>query len=336
MGLDLVTAWTLVIGFGLMMYVLLDGFDLGIGLLFIAVRNKQDRDVMVNSVAPVWDGNETWLVLGGAGLMAAFPLAYSVILEALYIPLLLMLFGLIIRGVAFEFRFKAIAKHQGIWDNLFCVGSVAATFFQGVAMGAVIEGFAVENQQYVGGAWDWLSWFSILTGFCLLPAYGLLGSTWLLIKTENELNKKMRRYSHHLLVWLGYAMAALLVITPFLTEALRERWLTLPNFFYMGFIPMLGLMQYTWLYYVIRFSEWEKWPFAITLGLLALAYFTLITSLWPNIIPPDISIYQAAAPESSLRFTLWGVVIIVPIILAYTFWSYHVFRGKVRDTEGYH
>jgi len=336
MGLDLVTVWTLVIGFGLMMYVLLDGFDLGIGLLFLGVRNKHDRDIMVNSVAPVWDGNETWLVLGGAGLMAAFPLAYSVILEALYIPLLAMLFGLILRGVAFEFRFKAIPKHQGVWDILFCIGSLLATFFQGASMGAVIQGFAVENSQYVGGAWDWLNWFSILTGFSLLPAYALLGSTWLLIKTEGELYKKMRHYSHHLLVWLGYAMTAILLITPFLNDALRERWLTLPNFFYMGFVPMLGLMLYTWVYYVIRFSDWEKWPFAITLTMLGTAYFTLITSLWPNIIPPNITTHEAAAPESSLRFALWGVVIIVPVILGYTYWSYHVFRGKVRDTEGYH
>ena len=336
MGLDLVTVWTLVIGFGLMMYVLLDGFDLGIGLLFLGVRNKHDRDIMVNSVAPVWDGNETWLVLGGAGLMAAFPLAYSVILEALYIPLLAMLFGLILRGVAFEFRFKAIPKHQGVWDVWFCVGSLLATFSQGASMGAVIQGFAVENSQYVGGAWDWLNWFSILTGFSLLPAYALLGSTWLLIKTEGELYKKMRHDSHHFLVWLGYAMTAILLITPFLNDALRERWLTLPNFFYMGFVPMLGLMLYTWVYYVIRFSDWEKWPFAITLTMLGTAYFTLITSLWPNIIPPYITTHEAAAPESSLRFALWGVVIIVPVILGYTYWSYHVFRGKVRDTEGYH
>lgn len=334
MGFDLIIIWALVIGFALMMYVLMDGFDLGVGLLFIGVRNKQDRDVMISSVAPVWDGNAIWLVLGGACMMAVFPLAYSIILGALYIPLLCMLFGFMLRGIAFQYRFKAGAKDKGIWDALFCVGSVVATFFQGVAIGAFIEGFAIENGQFVGSAWDWVSWFSILVGFCILPAYGLLGSTWLLIKTENELNQKMRHYSHHLLVWLGYAMTVLIIVTPFLTEALRERWLGLPNFFYMGFIPMLGLMQFTWVYYVIRFSEWQRWPFALTLGLLGLAYLTLITSLMPNIIPPDLTVYQAAAPESSLPFTLWGGAIFAPVILGCCYWSYHVFCAKVRDTEG--
>ena len=331
MGLDLVTVWTLIISFCLIIYVLVDGFDLGIGLLFLGVRNKRERSSMVKSGTPLWDGNEAWLIAGGASLMVAFPLAFSVILEALYIPLLAMTFGLVLRGVALAIRLRSVPTNYGTWDILICIGSLLATFFQGAVMGAVVQGFAVENNQYVGGAWDWLSWFSILTGLSLLPAYALLGSTWLLIKSEGELYEKMRHYSHHLLVWLGYAMTIIVLITPFLTDALRERWLTLPNFFYMGFVPMLALMVYTWVYYVIRFSPWRRWPFAIVLLLLAHAYFILITSLWPHIIPPSITTHETAASEPVLRLALWGVVVFVPIILGYTGWVYRECLAKLLD-----
>ena len=336
MTFDIVVIWTLVIGFGLMMYVLLDGFDLGIGLLFLAVKDKQDRDTMVNSVAPVWDGNETWLVLGGAGLMAAFPLAYSVILEALYLPLLLMLLGLILRGVAFEFRFKAIDQHKGLWDVLFCAGSIIATFFQGAAMGALIQGIAVEDQQFAGGPLDWLSWFSLVTGVSLLAAYALLGSTWLIAKTEGALQHKMRELSKPILKVFGYALCIILFFTPFLNEELKADIFNLSNFFFIGFFVSLLSVVYIWLFYLIALTKTEVLPFGVTLGLLGSSYLIMILCLWPNIIPPAISIHEAAAPASSLNFALVGVLIVIPVILAYTYWAYFVFRGKVRNTEGYH
>ncbi|MBJ7556786.1 cytochrome d ubiquinol oxidase subunit II [Marinomonas spartinae] len=335
MHFDLPTIWALVIGFGLMMYVFLDGFDLGIGLLFPFIKGKQDRDIMVNSVAPVWDGNETWLVLGGAGLLAAFPMAYSVILSALYGPILLMLFGLILRGVAFEFRFKATESHRPMWDKLFFAGSLMATFAQGVAMGAVIVGFQVKNGEFAGGGLDWLSPFSIFTGFSLLFAYGLLGTTWLVVKTEHDLQKKMRRLIKPLTLLLGLCMLGISFYTPLINDRVRDLWFNWSNIIYLVPLPVYTAL-FAFLLIGSAHSKEDGRPFIFALCMLFMGYLGLCVSLWPNIIPPGISIYEAAAPESSLMFTLVGVIFIVPVILLYTFWSYRVFRGKVLDTEGYH
>jgi len=335
MHFDLPTIWAFVIGFGLMMYVFLDGFDLGIGLLFPFIKDKHERDIMVNSVAPVWDGNETWLVLGGAGLLAAFPMAYSVILSALYGPILLMLFGLILRGVAFEFRFKATESHRPMWDKLFFIGSLMATFAQGVAMGAVILGFQVDNGEFSGGGLDWLSPFSLFTGFSLLFAYGLLGVTWLVIKTEHGLQKKMRALIKPLTLLLATCMFIISLYTPMVNESVRDLWFNLSNILYLAPLPVLTA-AFAFLLMGAAHSKVESRAFICTLCMLFLGYLGLCVSLWPNIIPPGITIYQAAAPASSLKFTLVGVVLIVPVILIYTFWSYRVFRGKVVDTDGYH
>ena len=335
MHFDLPTIWAFVIGFGLMMYVFLDGFDLGIGLLFPFIKDKHERDIMVNSVAPVWDGNETWLVLGGAGLLAAFPVAYSVILSALYGPILLMLFGLILRGVAFEFRFKATESHRPMWDKLFFVGSLMATFAQGVAMGAVILGFQVKNFEFAGGGLDWLSPFSLFTGFSLLFAYGLLGVTWLVIKTEHGLQKKMRSLIKPLTLLLSACMFIISIYTPMVNESVRDLWFNLSNIIYLVPLPIFTA-TFALLLMGAAHSKDESRAFICTLCMLFLGYLGLCVSLWPNIIPPSITIYQAAAPTSSLKFTLVGVVFIVPVILIYTFWSYRVFRGKVVDTDGYH
>lgn len=335
MHFDLPTIWAFVIGFGLMMYVFLDGFDLGIGLLFPFIKDKHERDIMVNSVAPVWDGNETWLVLGGAGLLAAFPVAYSVILSALYGPILLMLFGLILRGVAFEFRFKATESHRPMWDKLFFVGSLMTTFAQGVAMGAVILGFQVENFEFAGGGLDWLSPFSLFTGFSLLFAYGLLGVTWLVIKTEHGLQKKMRSFIKPLTLLLSACMFIISIYTPMVNESVRDLWFNLSNIIYLAPLPIFTA-TFALLLMGAAHSKEEYRAFICALCMLFLGYLGLCVSLWPNIIPPSITIYQAAAPISSLKFTLVGVVLIVPVILIYTFWSYRVFRGKVVDTDGYH
>lgn len=336
MGIDLPIIWALIIGFGLMMYVIMDGFDLGIGILFPFVKGREDRDTMVNTVAPVWDGNETWLVLGGAALMAAFPLAYAVILSALYLPLVLMLAGLIWRGVAFEFRFKADEAHKPFWDKAFAWGSYIATYFQGVSLGAFINGFVVRDGAFAGGALDWLTPFSLFTGLGLLVAYALLGSTWLIMKTEEQLQQRMIALARPIVIALLVAIVLVSLWTPLLHQRVAERWFTLPNLFFFAPVPILVFATAALILSVLKRPTTHAAPFLLSLVLLFLGYSGLAISLWPNIIPPDISIRAAAAPPQSLGFTLVGALFIIPIILAYTAWSYYVFRGKVKAGEGYH
>jgi cytochrome d ubiquinol oxidase subunit II len=335
MGIDLPLIWAVIIAFGLMMYVIMDGFDLGIGILFPFIGNREDRDTMVNTVAPVWDGNETWLVLGGASLLAAFPMAYAAILSALYLPLVAMLAGLIWRGVAFEFRFKADEAHRPFWDKAFAWGSYIATFSQGVALGAFINGFAVTDGAYSGGALAWLSPFSIFTGFALLIAYALLGSTWLIMKTEGSLQSRMRTLARPVTFALVLMMIIVSLWTPLVHPAIADRWFKLPNLLFFSPVPILVALA-AWGLIRTVVSGHHTTPFVLTLVLLFLGYTGLAISLWPNIIPPSISIWDAAGPPQSMGFTLVGALFIIPFILAYTAWSYFVFRGKVRTGEGYH
>lgn len=335
MGIDLPVVWAIIIAFGLMMYVIMDGFDLGIGILFPFVRDREERDVMVNTVAPVWDGNETWLVLGGAALMAAFPLAYAIILSALYVPLVLMLLGLIWRGVAFEFRFKADEHHRAFWDKAFAGGSYVATFFQGVALGAFLDGFQVEKGGYAGGALDWITPFSLFTGLGLVVAYALLGSTWLIIKTEGALYDRMVAIARPVTLALLAVIGIVSLWTPFAHPDIAQRWFSFPNIVFFSPVPLLVLLC-AWLILRSLQNTPHAGPFVLALCLLFLGYSGLGISLWPNIIPPDISIHEAAAPPQSMGFALVGTLFIIPIILAYTAWSYYVFRGKVKTGEGYH
>jgi cytochrome d ubiquinol oxidase subunit II len=335
MGIDLPVIWAVIIGFGLMMYVVMDGFDLGIGILFPFVGERDDRDVMVNTVAPVWDGNETWLVLGGAGLLAAFPLAYSVILSALYLPLVLMLLGLIWRGVAFEFRFKADEHHKRYWDWAFAGGSYLATFFQGVSLGAFLNGFPMQNGAYVGGALDWITPFGLFTGLGLLVAYALLGCTWLIIKTEGALHERMVALARPITIALVVVIGLVSLWTPLAHPAIAERWFTFPNIVFFSPVPILVLAS-AWAILHSLGRTPHVAPFVLALFLLFLGYSGLAISLWPNIIPPEVSIREAAAPPQSMGFALVGALFIIPIILAYTAWSYYVFRGKVKAGEGYH
>ena len=335
MGIDLPVLWAIIIAFGLMMYVVMDGFDLGIGILFPFVRDRDDRDVMVNTVAPVWDGNETWLVLGGAALMAVFPLAYAVILSALYLPLLLMLLGLIWRGVAFEFRFKADPHHRAFWDKAFIGGSYVATFFQGVSLGAFLNGFPIEDGSYVGGPLDWLTPFSLFTGAGLVVAYALLGCTWLIIKTEGPLYDRMVALARPVTLMLLAVIGIVSLWTPFAHPDIAERWFSFPNIVFFSPVPILVLVSGWGILRVLNHQPHVA-PFLLALFLLFLGYSGLGISLWPNIIPPDITIREAAAPAQSMGFTLVGALFIIPIILAYTAWSYYVFRGKVKPGEGYH
>jgi cytochrome d ubiquinol oxidase subunit II len=335
MGIDLPLLWAVIILFAIMMYVVMDGFDLGIGMLFPWFPAKEDRDVMMNSVAPVWDGNETWLVLGGAGLMAAFPLAYSLVLSALYLPLAMMLVGLIFRGVAFEFRFKTEGAQRRLWDWSFALGSFAAAFFQGVTLGAFIDGIDVVSERFAGGALDWLRPFPLFCGVGLVVAYMLLGSTWLVMKTGGALQAEMRRRTR---IWVWALLAVLVVIslwTPLAHEEIAQRWFALPNLLWFAPVPFLVAVCMYLLLRSLR-NGGEVAPFLLTLALVFLGYSGLGISLWPNVIPPDISIWDAAGPPQSLGFTLVGALLIIPVILMYTAFSYWVFRGKVEAGEGYH
>ena len=335
MEFDLSLIWAVVIIFSIMMYVLMDGFDLGIGILFPFVSDSGDRDVMMNTVAPVWDGNETWLVLGGAGLFAAFPLAYSVVLSAFYLPIIFMVIALIFRGVAFEFRFKAKPHRQHIWDKAFIGGSVVATFSQGVTLGAFLNGIPMEGRAYAGGALDWFTPFALFCGVGLLAAYALLGCTWLIMKTEGHLHQIVQRFAVPL-VWVMLMVIGIISLwTPIALPEIRDRWFSFPLLYLFLPVPILVVLcTYRLLRAIKRQAHYT--PFLLTLGLMLLGYYGLGLSIWPNVIPPSVTIWEAAAPHSSQAFSLVGVLLILPVILMYTFWSYYVFRGKVTPDHHYH
>ncbi|TWI54285.1 cytochrome d ubiquinol oxidase subunit II [Pseudomonas duriflava] len=335
-GIDLTFIWAVIIIFSIMMYVVMDGFDLGIGILFPFVKGSEERGVMMNTVAPIWDGNETWLVLGGAGLYGAFPLAYGVVLPALYLPLIFMLIGLIFRGVAFEFRFKVDVGKEGLWDKSFIVGSVLATFCQGVALGGFIQGIPVVNRQYAGGPLDWLTPFSLFCGLGLIAAYALLGSTWLIMKTEGHIQARMRTLTRPLLLILLLVMGGVSLWTPLSHEAIAQRWFTFPNILWFMPVPILVVVTAVGLLKSIQREEIHSTPFVLTLILIFLGYSGLGISLWPYIIPPSVTIWDAASPPQSQLFLLIGTLFIIPMTLMYTAWGYYVFRGKVRAGEGYH
>jgi cytochrome d ubiquinol oxidase subunit II len=335
MGVDTTVIWAVIIFFGVFMYVVMDGFDLGIGMLFPFCRDKHDRDVMMNTVAPIWDGNETWLVLGGTGLLAAFPVAYAIILPALYLPLIFMLVGLIFRGVAFEFRFKANEHERHIWDKAFICGSVVTAFFQGVALGAFLEGIPVSGRSFAGGPLDWLTPFPILTGIGVIITYTLLGSTWLIMKTEGDLQQRMIHVSRPFSLLLLLAIAAVSVWTPLRHPEVAERWFSFPNIVFFSPVPLLVLASIIVLERSLGHAP-NRVPFLMSLALAFLGYTGLAISIWPYIVPPTITIWEAASPPISQGFLLVGTLFILPFILMYTTWSYYVFRGKVRTGEGYH
>lgn len=335
MGIELSIIWAIIILFSIMMYIIMDGFDLGLGILYPFFKDKTERDIIMNTVAPVWDGNETWLVLGGAGLLAAFPLAYSVVLSALYLPIILMLIGLVFRGVAFEFRFKALEHERHFWDKAFIGGSIAATFFQGVTLGAYVQGIPVIDRAYAGNAFDWLSPFSIFTGIGLVFAFALLGSTWLIIKTVGELQHLAYKITSRLIWILLVFIIAISIWTPLSDARIAERWFSFPNILWFSPVPLL-VLTFTYLLTRSVAKRNQIRPFVYTLLLVFLGYSGLGISLWPNIIPPSISIWDAASPPQSQGFTLVGALLIIPIILVYTAWAYYVFRGKITHGESYH
>jgi cytochrome d ubiquinol oxidase subunit II len=336
MELDLPLIWAGLIAFAVLAYVVLDGFDLGVGILFLAERRDEDRDTMVNSVAPVWDGNETWLVLGGGGLLAVFPLAYATILPALYPVLIAMLLALVFRGVAFEFRFKATSRWgREAWDLAFLAGSTVAAFCQGLALGGLLQGIRVVNRAYAGGWWDWLTGFTLLCGFAVVVGYALLGACWLIWRTEGALQRRCRRYART----LGIATLALIGVvslwTPMLNPMFMERWFGWPGILLTSPVPLL-LLALAWGFWRGLAQRHHLTPFLCALGWFVLCYAGLGISLFPLIVPPSITIWQAAGPPESLRFLLVGASVLVPIILAYTIYAYWVFRGKVQQGTHYH
>lgn len=332
MSLDLPLIWAFLIAFAIFAYVVLDGFDLGIGILFWRYRQRRDRNVMVHSIVPVWDGNETWLVLGGGGLLTTFPLAYTVLLPALYAPLLAMLLALVFRGAAFEFRERTQAP---VWDIAFATGSTVATFCQGIALGAVVQGVIIEGGQYAGGWFDWLTPFSILTGLALVCGYTLLGAGWLVLKTEGELQERVYRdipmIAFGVLLFIGIVS----LWTPFLHDHIAARWFAWPNIAYLAPVPVLVVAVGYWFWRGLQ-RRIAYVPFLAALAWFALSYLGIGISLFPWIVPHQFTIWQAAAPDNSLAFLLVGAVILLPVILAYTAHNYWVFRGKVRHDEGYH
>lgn len=330
--IDLALIWALIIGFGIIMYVLMDGFDLGQGILFPFAPDEDARDVMMNSVAPVWDGNETWLILGGAGLLAAFPLVYSVFLPALYIGVFLMLTGLIFRGIAFEFRFKARTSKY-LWNWAFAGGSILASFAQGVVVGNYIQGFAVENGVFVGGPFDWLTPFTVLTGLGLLAGYALLGSTWLIMKSEGYIQDWAYKIT---LPLLGAVLAVFLIIsiwTPFVNPAVWDRWFS--NIQIIWVLPAMTAF-FAWVLFRAVRKRQDGMPFVATMGIFVFTFLGLVASKWPYVVPPDYTIYDASSAWESQLFLLLGLLFVIPIVLAYTAWTYWVFRGKVKAGVGYH
>jgi cytochrome d ubiquinol oxidase subunit II len=326
--------WAAIMALAVAMYVILDGFDLGVGILFPFAETDRDRDRMMNSVAPFWDGNETWLVLGGAGMMVTFPLAYSIILPALYLPVIVMLLALIFRGVAFEFRWLGVTSKRH-WTFAFAAGSALAAFCQGLVLGGLINGIKVENGAFAGGPFDWLTPFGVMCGLGLVAGYGLLGATWLILKTEGSVAERARSQAKVLLVAVLVFMAIVSVWTPLAFERIAVRWFSLPNFLFFWWVPVVTAL--------VAFIAWlsiergrEAIPFLAAIALFLLGYLGLLISNFPYIVPPSLTIWQAAASPATQTFMLLGTLIMLPIILGYVVFVYWVFGGKLREGEGYH
>lgn len=333
MPLDLPLIWAFIIAFAVFAYVVMDGFDLGIGILFLLFKVEDERDQAMNSIAPVWDGNETWLVLGAGGLFAAFPTAYAIIFPATYPLMIAMLLGLVFRGVAFEFRWRDPA-HRQYWDIAFAVGSVAAALTQGMTLGALLQGIRVEDNAYAGGWLDWLTPFTLLTGISLVIGYALLGAGWLIWKTEGAAQARARKTAMKLGLATLLALIAVSAATPFLNYEYWRRWFEYPGILLTAPVPLLVALA-GFLYFRALRRKDDRAPFLFALAIFLLGFIGLGISMYPYVVPESVTIWDAAAPESSQLFMLVGTVIIVPIIVVYTGWAYWVFRGKV-GSHGYH
>ncbi|KQR86166.1 ubiquinol oxidase subunit II [Burkholderia sp. Leaf177] len=332
--LDLVPMWAAILALAVFMYVLLDGFDLGVGMVFLLRHDPAERQLMINSVAPVWDFNETWLILGGGGLLAVFPLAFSIIVPAVYFPILLMLLGLIFRGVAFEFR-EVINARKWIWDGAFGYGSLIATFSQGVVLGMFIQGFPIHGRVFAGTSWDWIAPFPLLTGIGLIFGYALQGTTWLVLKTEGDLQEWARGMAKKVLFGVIAFILLISIWTPLKDARISERWFSFPASFVFAPVPVLTVLL-VWTLWSALGKRREVVPFMCSIGLFFLAFTGLVISLWPFIAPPSVTLWDASTAPLSQQFLLIGTMFLLPVIVIYVVWSYWVFRGKVRSDMGYH
>lgn len=331
---DLPLIWYGLIATAILLYVLLDGFDLGVGVLFPFAPSDQCRDRMMNSIAPFWDGNETWLVLAGGGLFAAFPLAYAVLMPALYMPVIIMLLGLIFRGVAFEFRFKGTTTSRPIWDASFHFGSLVAALMQGVIIGAVVQGIRVRGRSFAGAAFDWLNAYSVMTGVALVFGYALLGATWLVMKTDGQTRDWARRGASYVIGYVALFLAIVSVSMPIMNSEIRRLWFSLPNFLFLLPLPLASLVLLGTIWRDVH-TDREVRPFLLSFGVFLTGYLGIAISMWPYIVPFGITFRQAAAAPESQSLLLVGTVILLPMVLTYTGYCYYIFRGKASHEGAY-
>jgi cytochrome d ubiquinol oxidase subunit II len=330
---DFTLVWITIIAIGIFLYVVLDGFDLGVGVLSRFAPSAHDKETMINSIAPFWDGNETWLILGAVGLLAAFPLAFAIIVPALYFPILMMLVGLMLRGVAFEYRHVKDAR-KSLWDGAFFWGSTLAAFSQGIMLGMFVDGFAVEGRNFAGGSFDWDHAFPLVSGLALVFGYGLLGAAWLVLKTEGSLQTWARRQGRTMLLAVLAFIGLVTFIMLFAHPLVVDRWLSWPNIALLWPVPLATAVAALWLWRAFDGIR-EADPFIATVVLFGVSFLGLAISFWPMIVPYKIDLWSAAASPKSQSFLLIGTLVLLPVVLIYTGWSYWVFRGKVRAHIGY-
>ena len=341
MAFDLPLVWAGILAVAVLLYVLLDGFDLGVGILFPFARSPADRDAMMNSIAPVWDGNETWLVLGGGGLLAAFPLAYSVVMPALYLPVFLMLGALILRGVAFEFRIRARRRGRALWTAAFAGGSITAAVAQGLVVGGFIQGIEVEGGAFAGGAFDWLTPYTLLVAAGLVAGYALLGACWLVWKTESELHGDARRWARLAGIATAAFLAAVSVATLLVHPQITARWgvaggeVHWARLVSLSPIPLLGAAGLATVALGLR-SGSHGLPYLGAAAVFLSGYLGLAVGFFPYVVPYALTYEDTASGANALALMLWGVAILLPVILGYTIWVYWLFRGKVAADAGYH
>ena len=333
-ALDFVPVWAMILGAGVFFYVLLDGFDLGVGILYGFEPDVRSRNIVMNAIAPIWDGNETWLVLGGVALLAAFPLAFAIIVPAVYFPISVMLLALVFRGVAFEFRYRDVER-KTFWDHGFAYGSGVATFAQGATLGTFIHGFQIDGRHFSGSSFGFLTPFSLLTGVALIFGYSLLGAAWLILKTEGEIQARARRQGRKCLIGVLLGIGAVSVWTPLVNADIAARWLSWPNIALLSPIPIATALVAFGTWRALQ-GSWQAGAFIGAVGLFVLSYLGIVISLWPMIVPYKYTLWDAASSQSTQSFLLVGTLFLLPIILIYSGWSYWVFRGKVRADIGYH
>jgi cytochrome d ubiquinol oxidase subunit II len=330
--MSLIIIWSCLLALAILLSVVLDGFSLGVALLFPSAKEEKERDLLMDSIAPIWDANQTWLVFGGGALFVAFPMAYGILFSALYIPLLTFIFGLIFRGVAFEFRTNSDNKRA--WNYAFFLGSLVAVLAQGLTLGGILSGVRVVSGRFGGGSFDWLNLFSFAVGIALIAGYILLGSTYLIIKTTGVVQERAYRQAFwSALAVLGFQIL-ITVWTPLHYPPALRNWLYPPRIYFIWIFPLIGLLAFYWLIKSLR-DRREILPFYCSVVFYLAGYLGLIASLYPYAIPPNVTFREAAAQPETLQFALWGAMIVLPLVLAYMIYSYAIFRGKVSGKEYY-